>query len=1526
MQKKSVSISLRISFLYWSIAALWILLSDRVLLIAFPDASANYLLQTYKGWFFVTLTATLLFVLLRRYLLYWEMEAAERKHAEEKIKRLNEELEQLIRERTEELSNSEERMQLIGNYGTDGFWDWNLLTNEEYLSPSFKALFGYEDHELPNHASSWQKLIFPEDLKLANQAFIDHITKGKLYDLAVRYRHKNGSTIWVSCRGVALKDASGNFVRMVGTHIDITRQKRAEESLQRLNAELEHRIAERTKALQASEECLRLATEAAQIGTWDRDLKTSKLTWSARQEQLMGYEPGSFPNTYEAFLALVHPEDRQRLAEAQQEARREGGFYRAELRFKLANGQERWGLLRGQIAYDKDGQPERLVGIDMDITERKRAEAALSKSYEQLCSLVEQAPVGIAMFDRNMCYLAASHRWKEDINLTEQEVIGRCHYDFFPTLPERWKEVHQRGMTGVFTKDDDDEWTLPDGSKRCWRWAVQPWRDTTDQIGGIIISTENITDRKNAEAALRCSEERLRKLHHIVANNDSSYSDKIQQLLVFGVTEFGLENGVLGNITGTQYTVTQVLSLDNSLIVGFQCPLSEAFCEEVIHRNDLLAIEHTAASVWQEHKAYTTFGTEVYFGVPVLIANRVYGTVCFTSQTPRAILFTSGDYEFLRLIAQWISVQLTEREAAEELHKAEERQRLALEAGKMGTWCWHPATNLVETDDICRQLFDFTSNAVQVEADFATIHPDDRESVAACLHTAWQNRTTYEAEYRVIHADQSIHWLAAIGRGFYHQDGEFLGFNGVVFDITARKQSEEKLRDSESHFRALFEATGIGHVECEVHTGRFLRVNQYMCEIVGYTAEELQELSFYAITHPDDLAISNDKYRRFITGEVTVLEIEKRYVRKDGSSVWVSLTASLLFDQEGRPWHTVAVIQDISRRKQAEFALRESAEIFQVLFEQSAIGAIIVDPETRRIFNGNEVACETLGYTKEELRGLPLSAFDPAPPEQFTQIGTVVERGDKIQFETIHVTKTGQRLNAIVVVTAIHIEGKRYGYASFLDVTEKKNAEIALQQERERLSLLAAASPSVIYSFRVSPDDKISYPYASPAFFDLYGIRPEEIKEDAQITNEKVHPEDFPALRQSILASAQTLSRWHHAWRVLNPQRGEIWVEGYSAPVLEEDGSFTWHGILNDVTEQKRAEQALLESEKRLKLALKTAHMGVWEWNIRTNEVFWSPECYELLGMEDFNEKLDGFVELVVPEDRDRVLQTIQQAIASKTTYSAEFRVIRSDGDMAWLSNLGRAEYDKDGAPLRMVGIVQDITKRILAKEELEHSLEQIRSLAKHLEEIREEERKRIAREIHDELGQSLAGLKFDLNWLEKQLLSEDATARQLCREKTQNMASLINSTIEVGRKIATELRPRVLDDLGLIVALKWQAKDFQTRTGIKCNFVSLLTDLKMDADRATAVFRICQEALTNVARHAMADAVTMVLQIENNCLKAEIQDNGRGISADEIKSSVSLGILGMKERVLPFGGELHLTGQIGRGTTVTVRLPLTVN
>jgi signal transduction histidine kinase len=229
--------------------------------------------------------------------------------------------------------------------------------------------------------------------------------------------------------------------------------------------------------------------------------------------------------------------------------------------------------------------------------------------------------------------------------------------------------------------------------------------------------------------------------------------------------------------------------------------------------------------------------------------------------------------------------------------------------------------------------------------------------------------------------------------------------------------------------------------------------------------------------------------------------------------------------------------------------------------------------------------------------------------------------------------------------------------------------------------------------------------------------------------------------------------------------------------------------------------------------------------------------------------------------------------------------------------------------------LAQSISKQ---NEELQRSFDELRALAARLQSVREDERKRVAREIHDQLGQTLTAIKLDVKSLVRELpenLAQTST-------KALSVTKLVDETIQSVRRIATELRPGILDDLGLVATIEWAGEEFRTRTGMDCQLDLPVDDIRVDTETSTAIFRIFQETLTNIARHADANAVKARLMLEDGTLTLEVNDNGRGISQEALEKGRSLGILGMKERATMLGGDLTITGKPGKGTAVRVRIP----
>ena len=249
------------------------------------------------------------------------------------------------------------------------------------------------------------------------------------------------------------------------------------------------------------------------------------------------------------------------------------------------------------------------------------------------------------------------------------------------------------------------------------------------------------------------------------------------------------------------------------------------------------------------------------------------------------------------------------------------------------------------------------------------------------------------------------------------------------------------------------------------------------------------------------------------------------------------------------------------------------------------------------------------------------------------------------------------------------------------------------------------------------------------------------------------------------------------------------------------------------------------------------------------------------------------------------------------------------------------ASISKSGEPGKQVftAILRDVSQRVRAEQALRRSREELREMASVSQKVREQEKSRVARELHDELGGALTALKMDAAWLHERLPQGVAELE----EKLTSMQRLLDQTVAATRRISADLRPMMLDDLGLAPAVDWLVHDFQRRTGINCELAIGSPGLQAHGTQATAIFRILQESLTNVARHAAATQVEVTLEIEGQALILTVRDNGRGFSTGESRASGSFGLIGMRERVYLLNGDVNVQSEAGKGTVVEVRIPV---
>ena len=496
-----------------------------------------------------------------------------------------------------------------------------------------------------------------------------------------------------------------------------------------------------------------------------------------------------------------------------------------------------------------------------------------------------------------------------------------------------------------------------------------------------------------------------------------------------------------------------------------------------------------------------------------------------------------------------------------------------------------------------------------------------------------------------------------------------------------------------------------------------------------------------------------------------------------------------------------------------------------------------------------------------------------------------------------------------------------------MDIMSKKELMELVDSLRKKLANMKQSSTSVasgedLYKFLahssqigfyIMQDDR--FKFVNSHFCEYTGYSAEEML--------KMNPSSFilPEDRRKTAKNATMMLKEQrfspYEFRMVTKDGRIKWIMETVMPIKFK-GKRAILGNSMDVTERKEASHRLEELEaleSSILDAIPQAVLGLHERRIN-----FANHAVKIIFGWHREELIGKSIRMIYrnEEEADKIGDIFYSSLERQRTYETEYPCLCRDGTEI----LCRMKASRIGEKLRERRIVvtyEDITAEKKAQEDLERSRQDLRNLSVHLQSVREEERTRVARKIHDELGQSLTALQMDLSWLENRLPADNKNIR----EKTRNMSELVDSTIESVHKITTELRPSLLDDLGLSAAIEWQAGDFQKRSGIICQAAIRCGKDIMDKELATSIFRIFQETLTNIARHSKATQCRVSLTERGKELCLEVTDNGTGITQWQIDDPHSFGMIGMRERAHLWGGTVHVRNAKPSGTTVRVLIPL---
>jgi PAS domain S-box-containing protein len=684
--------------------------------------------------------------------------------------------------------------------------------------------------------------------------------------------------------------------------------------------------------------------------------------------------------------------------------------------------------------------------------------------------------------------------------------------------------------------------------------------------------------------------------------------------------------------------------------------------------------------------------------------------------------------------------------------------------------------------------------------------------------------------------------------------------------IAGLNQREEDLRRSQQELDDFFENAAVA-LHWVGPDGVIQRANRAELDLLGYAREEYVGHHIREI-HTDPEVI-DDILQRLSSGE-TLLDYEARLRARDGSIRHVQINSNVLWDgDDGHFTHARCFTFDITERKRVEaerlaqeWQLRASEERFRAL--ANAVPAIVwtAAPDGTLMYVSDQWF-EYCGLTPEQnVRGWPERVLHPDDYDRWVSQWTqALKQGTEYEIEVRNRRHDGQFRWFLTRAVPVRDSAGNVTawYGTTTDIHERKQLEMRLETQAARLKVLARASRAfaeIVHDYEALLDTVVRQ--VSELLGDMCLIR--------------------------LLADNAT---WHPSAAIHHPDP--------LAQALIQELVMSTQSADDDLTAE------IIRSGRPMFFAESDGQ--------RRSRV---PDYFR-----PYLEKYGLYSAILVPlKTAERVIGVMVVARDKPgRPYTAEDQDLLTDlADRATLAIESATLYENEQrARTEAEGLNAELEQRVAERTS------ELRALATRLQAIREEERTRVAREIHDELGGELTGLKMEIMRLRKNKTRHDPELLA----SLDVMKDLVDQTIQTVRRIATDLRPAILDDFGLLATIEWQLQEFQSRSGISTELVSQVEELDLDRERATAVFRIFQEALTNVARHAQATRVEACLERQADCLVLQVRDNGRGISPQQLAGTKSLGLVGMRERVRLLSGELIIQAVPGSGTCVLIKVPL---
>lgn len=1004
------------------------------------------------------------------------------------------------------LRASEARWQLAVQGSNDGIWDWNITTGEVFFSSRWKAMRGFEPHEVTHSLNEWRSRIHPDDLPRVLERLEQYLNRRcSEYCEEYRVERKDGSYMWVLDRGVALWDEQGTAVRMAGSESDITERKQAE------------------SALRESEERYRMLVDLSPSGIFVFDGENTVYVNQAACCLLGASRPEEILNR--PTFDFIHPDCHAAVLESARSLLATGRpVRRAERRYLKMDG----------VAIDVEidaapiiwnGRPA-IQGIFADITERKRAEAALREMNFALA----QAMPGIARIDSNGHYSAVNDSYAAMLGCAPGDLIGQS---WEPTVHEEDRPLALAAYTRMIEEgkaEFEARAVRKDESIFYKQVLIVKGFNTSD--GGHHCFMRDISERKEMERQQTEQAERLRLAMEIAEVATWDW-DLLTNRVVWSENCERIKRLPPGTFQGTFDAYLQLVHPEDRPRLHGE--IRGALAGDQVYHTEHRLLPPDGIVQWVE-------GNGVVYcddmGRPI----RMVGTVR----------------------------NMTERKRAEEaLRNSEEKLRQALHASNTGLWDWNTESNETSfSREWKRQLgYDESELLDAFETWESLLHPEDQNRAISYARAYLADPAgDYHQEFRLRHKDGTYRWIAARASFIAEPNGRRIRLLGSHTDVTDRKRGEEQLQLTQFTMDRLSEA--IFWIRPDAHIAY---VNDAACRMLGYTRDELVSMSvteidshFSAETWPSHWE-ELKKQERYT--------FESTHQKKGGACFHAEVTVNYLrFDGQE---YNCALMRDITERKRAEEALRASEELFSKAFRSSPDPMVLVELESGLWLDVNDACLAGLGHRRADVIGRTGDEIGHwiATQDRRRFVQQLKEAGSVRNFEGTFQTSSGERRDCLVSAELIEYHGKACMIVLSKDITERKQAEAALRASEERYARATAVGKVGVWDL-----DVLRGLYHGDANLKaMFGYAADELSTDPYAWLNVVWPEDRPiAMAAWERVVAGTTNQYVYEIRIQRKDGSLFWTEVRGHAVRDEHGNvIRLIGATTDISERKQAQESL---------------------------------------------------------------------------------------------------------------------------------------------------------------------------------------------------------------------------------------------------------------------------------------------------------------------------------------------------------------